>query len=135
MPSSVCWPSGLCSRLCQKCKKAYIPRESEFDELVREYGKAAFERQVGLCYSKDLKLYQPVGCQACNHTGYRGRMGLHELLTGTDKIKKMIQTRQRVDDIRNQAICDGMTTLKQDGIQKIFQGQCDLLQVRKVCIK
>jgi len=71
----------------------------------------------------------------CNNTGYRGRMGIHELLIGSDKIKEMIQTRARMAEIREQAIIEGMTTLKQDGIEKIFAGHIDLIEVRKVCIK
>jgi type II secretory ATPase GspE/PulE/Tfp pilus assembly ATPase PilB-like protein len=76
-----------------------------------------------------------VGCEICNNTGYRGRMGIHELLSGTDPMKKLIQKRAEMKDIREQAVLDGMTTLKQDGIEKIFGGHTDLLQVRKVCIK
>ncbi len=74
-------------------------------------------------------------CETCNRTGYSGRMGLHELLIGTDDIKMLIQKRANLDDIRVQAIKDGMVTLKQDGIEKIFNGDCDLIQVRKVCIR
>jgi type II secretory ATPase GspE/PulE/Tfp pilus assembly ATPase PilB-like protein len=62
-------------------------------------------------------------------------MGIHELLMGTDDMKKLIQTKAEMAKIRDQAISDGMTTLKQDGIAKIFQGHCDLIEVRKVCIK
>ena len=62
-------------------------------------------------------------------------MALHELLMGTDEIKRLIQNKAKVDEIRSQAMKDGMTTLKQDGIEKIFAGNLDLLQVRKVCIK
>jgi len=62
-------------------------------------------------------------------------MGLHELLMGTDDMKRLIQNKSRIENLRNQAIKDGMTTLKQDGIEKIFKGYCDLIQVRKVCIK
>ena len=62
-------------------------------------------------------------------------MGLHELLMGTDSMKKLIQTNSPMEVIRDQAIKEGMTTLKQDGIAKIFGGNCDLFEVRKVCIK
>jgi type II secretory ATPase GspE/PulE/Tfp pilus assembly ATPase PilB-like protein len=62
-------------------------------------------------------------------------MGIHELLMGTDEMKKLIQEKATMETIRGQAIKDGMTTLKQDGIEKIFAGHTDLLQVRKVCIK
>ncbi len=80
-------------------------------------------------------MYKPDGCDACNNTGYAGRSALHELLMGTDEMKKLIQSKATMEDIRGQAIKDGMTTLKQDGIDKILAGSCDLLQVRRVCIK
>ena len=107
----------------------------EFEELVREYGEEDFERNLNLSYNSDLELFKAAGCELCNNTGYRGRMGLHELLTGTDPMKKLIQNRAQMKDIRGQAITDGMTTLKQDGIEKILAGHTDLLQVRKVTIK
>ncbi|MDY6987668.1 MAG: ATPase, T2SS/T4P/T4SS family [Thermodesulfobacteriota bacterium] len=124
----------LVRTLCKKCKKPYHPSQAEYDELVREYGPEDFER-VNIPYSKDLTLYKANGCPECNNTGYRGRMGLHELLVGTDPMKKLIQMKATMDDIRDQAINDGMTTLKQDGVEKVFGGSTDLLQVRKVCIK
>ncbi len=88
-----------------------------------------------LRYTDNLVLYRAKGCDACQETGYRGRMGLHELMVGTDAVKRLIQRRARMEEIRDQAVADGMHTLKQDGIEKIFNGKCDLLQVRKVCIK
>jgi len=124
----------LVRTLCKKCKKPYHPSQAEYDELVREYGPKDFER-VNIPYSKDLTLYKANGCPECNNTGYRGRMGLHELLVGTDPMKKLIQMKATMDDIRDQAIKDGMTTLKQDGVEKVLTGYVDLLQVRKVCIK
>jgi len=82
-----------------------------------------------------LMLNKPVGCNVCNGSGYRGRMALHELLMGTDEIKRQIQNMAKIDAIRTQAMKDGMRTLKQDGIEKVFSGRLDLLQVRKVCIR
>ncbi len=124
----------LVRTLCSSCKKAYHPTKDEFDELVREYEKDKFPK-TGIEYNDDLQLNKPEGCDACNGTGYRGRMGIHELLKGTDEVKRLIQTNARMEQIRDQGIKDGMRTLKQDGIEKIFSGHCDLLQVRKVCIK
>ncbi len=121
--------------LCPDCKRAYHPSRKEYDDLVRQYDPELFEKNVGIEYNDDLTLYGPEGCENCNNTGYRGRMGLHELLMGTDVIKKMIQNKARVEELRKQAIEDGMTTLKQDGIEKIFAGHTDMLQVRKVTIK
>ncbi len=126
----------LVRTLCSSCKQKYNPSHSEFDELVREYGgPEIFEKHTGIVFKEDMELYKPGGCEICNNTGYRGRMGIHELLMGTDEIKRLIQSSARMEEIRAQAIADGMTTLKQDGIEKIFQGKADLLQVRKVCIK
>ncbi len=125
----------LIHTLCKDCKQAYYPSKEEYDGLVREYGEEDFKKNVNIPFSDDLTLYRPNGCDACNNTGYRGRMGIHELLMGTDDAKRLIQTKARMEKIREQAIKDGMTTLKQDGIEKIFAGYCDLVQVRKVCIK
>ena len=125
----------LVRTLCKKCKEEYNPKQEEYDELVREYGKEEFDENIHIPYSKDLTLSKPNGCEACHNTGYSGRMGLHELLMGTDEMKKLIHTKAKMEDIRAQAVLDGMTTLKQDGISKIFEGHCDLMQVRKVCIK
>lgn len=124
----------LIRTICKDCKKTYHPSKEEYDELVREYGIEAFKKNLNIPYSDDLVLYKPVGCQACSNTGYRGRMGIHELLMGTDVQKRLIQGCAKMEDIRAQAVKDGMTTLKQDGIEKIFAGYSDLLQVRKVCI-
>jgi type II secretory ATPase GspE/PulE/Tfp pilus assembly ATPase PilB-like protein len=124
----------LVRTLCKKCKKSYNPSRAQYDELVREYGPEAFEK-LNIPYSKDLTLYRPTGCPACTNTGYQGRMGIHELLMGTEEMKKLIQKKANMEVVLHQAVIDGMTTLKQDGIEKVFGGHSDLLQVRKVCIK
>jgi len=124
----------LVRTLCKDCKKAYNPSKEEYDELVREYGEEAFNQNVNIPFSDKLTLNKPEGCDACHNTGYRGRMALHELLMGTDEMKRLIQSKAQMKDIREQAVSDGMTTLKQDGVVKVFGGNLDLLQVRKVCI-
>jgi type II secretory ATPase GspE/PulE/Tfp pilus assembly ATPase PilB-like protein len=126
----------LVRTLCKNCRESYHPSKSEYEALIREYGSfEAFEKNVHIPYTDDLILNRPVGCNRCYNTGYSGRMGLHELLLGTDPMKKLIQSNSLINILREQAVKDGMTTLKQDGIEKILGGNCDLLQVRKVCIK
>ncbi|WP_300668097.1 GspE/PulE family protein [Desulfoluna sp.] len=126
----------LVRTLCKDCKEEYHPSRDEYDDLVREYGgQEEFELFLNIPYTDDLKLCRPKGCDKCSNTGYRGRMGIHELLEGTDEMRKLIQTSARMEELRTQAVSDGMTSLKQDGISKVFGGYCDLLQVRKVCIK
>jgi len=125
----------LVRTLCKNCKETYHPDKSEYEALVREYDEELFKKNVNIPYSDELVLYRPVGCEQCNNTGYRGRMGIHELLVASDGIKVLIQSRAPMAEIRDRAIAEGLTTLKQDGIEKIFEGHCDLLEVRKVCIK
>jgi type II secretory ATPase GspE/PulE/Tfp pilus assembly ATPase PilB-like protein len=126
----------LVRTLCKNCKGSYHPSKTEYDELVREYGsEELFNKSVNIPYTNDLKLFRAKGCDQCNNTGYAGRMGLHELLMGSEEMKKLVQTSSTIEVIRNQAIKEGMTTLKQDGIAKIFGGNCDLFEVRKVTIK
>ena len=125
----------LARTLCQDCKQPYHPSPQAHATLVREYGPSLFDENVNIQYTEDLMLNRPAGCRNCNSKGYRGRMALHELLMGTDEIKLLVQNRAKVDMIRTQAVKDGMTTLRQDGIEKIFAGPLDLQQVRKVCIR
>lgn len=123
----------LVKTLCKRCKKDYHPTREEFDMLVEEYGATEF-LTLGIEYKDDLMLKGPVGCDACGQTGYAGRMGLHELLEGTGEVKRLIMKGALMEEIKEQAIRDGMTTLKQDGIQKIFKGYCDYKQVAAVCV-
>ncbi len=124
----------LVRTLCKSCKEAYNPSIDEYTELVEGYGHDLFEK-LNLPYTDDLILYRPKGCEACAKTGYRGRMGIHELLLNTDTIKRLIQKHASVEEIREAAIAEGMTTLLQDGLQKALKGVTDAKQVRRVCIK
>ncbi|HON59676.1 MAG TPA: GspE/PulE family protein [Smithella sp.] len=124
----------LVRTLCKSCKEKYHPTREEFDEMVESYGREDFEK-LSIQYDDKLFLYRPKGCELCNNTGYRGRMGIHELLIATDEIKRLIQKHETVETLRNQSIKEGMTTLLQDGIQKAINGFTDFVQVRRVCIK
>jgi type II secretory ATPase GspE/PulE/Tfp pilus assembly ATPase PilB-like protein len=124
----------LVRTLCKNCKEAYHPTKEEYEEIVESYGPEAFAK-LNMPYNDKFTLYRPKGCDACDRTGYKGRMGIHELLVGTDAIKKLIQKHATIEDMRNTAMDEGMTTLLQDGIQKSIQGVTDFMQVRRVCIK
>ena len=123
----------LVRTLCKDCKEQYHPTRDEFDTLSRAY-EGDFD-SLGYQYKDDFALHRAKGCGKCGNVGYRGRTGIHELLDGTDEIKSLIQGRAKMEEIRGQAIHDGMTTLMQDGIRKTLLGETDLIQVRKVCIK
>ena len=143
----------LAKRLC-KCKEAYTPDQTEVKHFITEYCgelvntpdfkndlqgsyKKVFDRfQKDYGFGKpDFKLYKPKGCDACGGTGYKGRVGLHEMLVGTDPMKKLIQEHARVADMLATALAEGMLTLKMDGMEKVLMGITDMLQVRAVCIK
>lgn len=124
----------LCKRLCVHCKEGYHPDRQEFDDLVQAYGVCDWDR-VGVMYSPDLSLYRAHGCERCNQSGYKGRMALHELLVGSDEVKRCIQSRARTAEMADVARREGMMTLLQHGIQKIFEGATTYRQVRAVAVK
>jgi type II secretory ATPase GspE/PulE/Tfp pilus assembly ATPase PilB-like protein len=119
--------------LCKKCKEPYHPTQREYDFLVRAY-EGNFNA-LGVPYKEDLILYKANGCEACDKTGYKGRASIMEILEGTDRMKSLIQSKAKMEEVRAQAVKDGMITLMQDGIRKVFLGLTDIQQVRKVCIK
>ena len=86
-------------------------------------------------YSPALKLCRPKGCPKCGGSGYKGRMGIHELLVGHRRDEAHDPEARAVEEMRRQAVAEGMTTLLQDGIIKVLRGHTDFQQVRAVCIK
>ncbi len=122
----------LVRSLCAECKEEYHPSREEFDEIVNDYGEEYFQA-TGIKYKPDLTLFRRKGCPECAHTGYKGRLGIHELLKGSAEIKKMIKKQSPTEELFTQGFREGMTTLKQDGILKVFQGLTDISEVRRVC--
>lgn len=123
----------LVRTLCEECRRAYHPDRSEYQALVRDYGPGAFRRDLDIDYSEALRLYAPGGCPACAFTGYRGRTGIHEVFTASARIRELIRGRAAAGQLRDQALKEGMVTLLQEGISKVFQGLCDLAEIRKAC--
>ena len=123
----------LMRRLCPNCRKEYHLSKEEFEEIVTDYGAEHFEA-TGIRYSEDLVIYQPGSCYSCSGTGYKGRIVIHELMENTPQIKQLIKENANSEMLFAQAVNEGMTTLKQDGIHKVFQGITDILEVRRICI-
>jgi type II secretory ATPase GspE/PulE/Tfp pilus assembly ATPase PilB-like protein len=131
----------LAKTLCKECKEAYSPDEAEMESLALEYVEHTdWDSKTILMewhheHAKEgqFTLYKAKGCKACNKTGYRGRLGLYELMTVTPTIRHMIQIRALVSELVHEALASGMHTLKQDGISKVLQGHTDIGQVRAVC--
>ena len=142
----------LAKRLCV-CKETYVPTPDELQALATEYAleyahtpasqvnpAEAAQRLVAdwmQQHGQDgtLKLYRATGCETCRGTGYKGRVGLHELLIADNATRKLIQERARVADLSTACITAGMHTLKMDGMEKVLLGLTDLKQVRAVCVK
>ncbi|MDD2700171.1 MAG: ATPase, T2SS/T4P/T4SS family [Sideroxydans sp.] len=144
----------LAKRLCKHCKKPHVATQDDIKALLAEYAEELRSTETWkkdaaaaskALYAEWLKLfgddkgqitlYEKVGCEKCSNTGYAGRVGLHELLIGTDPVKKAIQEHARVAELFAIALEEGMRTLKQDGIEKVLSGITDIHQVRAVCIK
>jgi type II secretory ATPase GspE/PulE/Tfp pilus assembly ATPase PilB-like protein len=144
----------LARRLCSKCKEPHVATDEELNILLTEYAlelqntatwKANPEAEREKLFQEwkhtfvnekgEVILYTAKGCDTCSNTGYKGRVGLHELVMGTDDIKKLIQEHARVAEMLATALENGMRTLKQDGIEKVLQGITDIHEVRAVCIK
>lgn len=124
----------LMRTLCGKCKQPYKPDQKELDHLMDSYGRDMIEGDMPNIDFKNVELMgaNPDGCYDCGGTGYKGRTGIHELLTGTPTLQGMIYKKAELDEIRKQALRDGMRTMKQDGIFKIFQGLTDYQQLLRV---
>lgn len=119
--------------LCEKCRAEYHPSEEEIDEIKMIYGKEDFDSS-GLELTSKTVIYKAEGCDECYGTGYKGRLGIHELMEGTKEIKRMIKKEASPEELFIQASNEGMTTMVQDGIAKAFDGFTDINEIRRVCI-
>lgn len=124
----------LCKRICNQCKEAYHPTRQEYDELVQGYGAQDWPT-LGIEYRVDWSLYRGRGCEACNRTGFKGRVPLHEFLRGSEEMKRLIQSRAGTADMLSLAMKEAMSTLVQDGIRKVLAGETTYRQVRAVAMK
>ena len=101
----------LVRKICTECRTQFEPS----DELLMEL-------QLPIAQARQYKFYYGRGCQRCNNSGYKGRCGIYELLDVTDDIRDLISSNANVDDIRNFARGQGMTTLREAGLKLIFDG-------------
>jgi len=147
----------LVRRLCLACRTAEPASPEDVEELLRDYlhayawggaddGAANGHRELNPAPAPDALLtdwrarfgnseerllrYRSAGCAQCDHTGYRGRAGIHELMSVTRGLRRMIQTGQRADELLRHALVDGMRTLRQDGIEKVLAGVTSIDEVR-----
>ena len=101
----------LVRRLCVHCRRQYTPPPDTLRALNMTEADAA-----------TIPFYKSVGCDQCNHTGYRGRIGIYEVMKVTDKVRRLISSRAPIDQIREAAIGSGMISLGEDGLAKVKSG-------------
>ncbi|QYO67721.1 GspE/PulE family protein [Leptolyngbya sp. 7M] len=107
--------------LCPVCKRQYQPGDEEL-----------FESGLRSEDVKERVFFRNVGCDACNHTGYRGRSAIHELLDMSDSIREMIIERRPGSEIRRQAQKEGLSSLRESAIKKVFSGVTTLHEINRV---
>ena len=111
----------LVRRLCMGCRRQYTPET----EVLRALNIS--EADAGA-----LPFYKAVGCDQCNHTGYRGRVGLYEVMRVTDKLRRLIASRASEDTLRDAALAGGMISLGEDGLAKVKSGQTTAEELLRV---
>lgn len=114
----------LVRKICDFCKQERNLSESEF--------KSISDALNPIRISMDMKFYKGIGCEYCSGTGYRGRMGIHEVLVVDDDIREAILQKVSASEIRQIARINGMTTIVEDGVEKTKQGLTTLEEVLRV---
>jgi type IV pilus assembly protein PilB len=107
----------LMRRLCSKCKEPYDPTEEELKTIKTE---------------EKIKLFKAVGCSRCGDSGYKGRIGVHEVLRPNDEIKTMINKVIPSEELKKVAVDNGMITLYEDAMSKVRQGISSLEEALRV---
>lgn len=114
----------LAKRICNNCKTKYTPSKKEI--IIIE--NAGFK-------AEDINyLYKGKGCKVCNFTGYKGRIGIHEVLEISDKLRDMLIENKSTEELRKEAIKEGMKTLRQDAVLKAIQGITTIEEVERITI-
>jgi type IV pilus assembly protein PilB len=109
----------LARMLCANCKqRTIVPAE-----VLRESGYKVLV---------DLEAYEPIGCRRCSNTGYRGRLGIYEVMSLSSDIRRMALERRSSDEIREVAVREGMRRLREDGLEKVRQGLTSVAEIARV---
>jgi len=111
----------LIRMLCPICKRGYRPTDVE----LAESGLRPDEQKGRIFFNN-------VGCDTCNHTGYRGRTAIHELLDLSDNIREMIVERRPGSEVRRAAAAEGLTSLRESALKKVFAGISTLHEINRV---
>ncbi len=112
----------LARKLCPKCREGYRPNQSELEQ-------AGFPEFM---WDDVKELFRPVGCTACSKTGFRGRLGMYEVMNMSEEIERLVVERAPSEEIRRSARRDGMITLREDGLEKVRLGITSVEEVLRV---
>jgi type IV pilus assembly protein PilB len=119
----------LIRKICMKCIYSYILTAQETEEIKKEIN---IDRFVNTTQVKEIRMYRGKGCDACNHTGYTGRIGIFEVLKIEENIRELIVARADSDKITKLAIVNGMTAMLEDGFMKAFSGKTTIEELFRV---
>ena len=144
----------LVRRLCTNCRQRFTPEQEEIDEIIRLFNlsedqtfkhihqlvQQAIEQEVGGdtpdgtndTTVTELWKANPEGCKECNSTGYKGRIGIYEVLGNTVPVQKLIMAGATSNQIQDQAIIEGMTTMQTDGLVKALRGNTTVEEILRV---
>ncbi|MCX8032835.1 MAG: ATPase, T2SS/T4P/T4SS family [Thermoleophilia bacterium] len=116
----------LVRRLCPYCKEPYRTTREMLERL--EFPQEAIEDW------KNVILYRAVGCPRCNGTGYKGRMGIYEVMMVSEAIERLIVERKSADEIGRVACAEGMITLREDGLRRVLEGVTSVEEISRVIV-
>ena len=108
--------------ICPSCKQFYTPSADVIKSLS----------SIGVALPKDVQLARGVGCEECDHLGYRGRTAIYEVMRVSDALREQVLARQSAVALREQARADGMKTMKESGLEKVLQGVTTAEEVLRV---
>lgn len=117
----------LARRLCPDCKKEYVLSKFEYDTLLLKS-----RPDIAQYIKVNDKFFRPVGCDKCGHTGYKGRVGLYEILEINESLRKLISTGATTDEIYNHARTNGLTLIVEDGVKKLKAGMLSISELTRV---
>ncbi len=120
----------LARRLCKECQESYTASKDELAQLESLLGREKLRKRTK---GEPLTLWRSPGCEHCGYKGYKGRLGIHELLVVDEDIRAVIQKKATVDELLSLAREKGMRTLLEDGLDKAIAGHTDVQKVLAVC--